>query len=236
MITPVRITVDEATREILDQLEAQLTQTPAWADRLQDAAQAEWRALSQQSHQAQKSLAQQFEPLATATRAVQGQLSGLSVDLDTVHTSVKALQLDLTTQGMALAGIRQALPEAMEHLTRSGEAIDGVAKGLAANFRSFQEQLVRLQRRVDEVLAVQARLAEDHLKAEALQREQRAALATLEQQLRQSTEQQATAHQQLADAMRAAHQAQRDQLQVLGHTLRALSRPWWQRLFNKQEA
>ena len=111
MIKPTRITVDQATREVLDQLSTQLAQAPAWTTTLHDSIQDGFRDGTRQSQTATNRL---LEPLVAASRALQGQLVEQAASLARLFDIVRAVEARINAQ-------EQGMPDVVRQLLQDAE-------------------------------------------------------------------------------------------------------------------
>ena len=111
MIKPTRVTVDQATHDVLYQLSTQLAQAPAWTATLLDSIHDGFREGTKQSQTATNRL---IEPLVAANRMLQGQLTEQAARLVTLLDLVRAVEARITAQ-------QQSMPEAVHQLLQDLE-------------------------------------------------------------------------------------------------------------------
>lgn len=133
MINRTRITVDEATRDVLDQLSTELSRTPSWAIQLtEDLPQAVAGALSEGQ-------ARNLESIAASSRALQTKVGQQADGLNEVRTQIQALvawtktmQADASGQAERIAGVHESLNRLDARLERQVLSVDHLGQGLAS--------------------------------------------------------------------------------------------------------
>lgn len=173
MINRTRVTVDEATREVLDQLSTELARTPSWTQQFSDDLQL---AFAETFRDLQTGQARALEPLAASIRALQSQLghqgnqlSAVAARLQTLDERMDGLERIVTDvrdlQARLLADAGQAREvalrqeSALESTRREVGGIATQAEALQAAARSHAERLAGLQQalgHLDERVAQQA--------------------------------------------------------------------------------
>ncbi|MBN3787223.1 hypothetical protein [Burkholderia sp. Ac-20353] len=216
MINQTRITVDDATRQVLDELSGHLAQAPAWAGQLTDDIQ---------------------EAIRDATRAALAapikSIGQIDAQLGAVQVRIASVTDTLT----GLSGAMQALDARIDArigaqasaLDQHGRAVDGlVARSDDARAASAE------QTRAIVALQQQAQATGD--KTDALRSaadahaQQLAALLDHARKLDAATDALLGTHAVLLD-VQTAQAAQRDALQTVLKRVEYLSKPWWKRLF-----
>jgi chromosome segregation ATPase len=206
MITPTRITVDEATRDVLDQLSNQLSAAPGWAARLGEEIQ---------------------ESVADATRSA---LAAPTKTLTQLVTTATALQAQGMAQSESLNGISNTVQLLGDRLGLYESAIDKLGASVAAQQQPLaelqlgqkqllasSEQTITAARRQEEAFAALA----DAMRASAQQQhEDIEKLAVVLQDTKTSL-----------NAVQSAQASQQQLLQAIMQRIDHLSQPWWKRLF-----
>lgn len=212
MINHTRITVDDETRRVLDELSGHLAQTPPWAGRLTDDLQTEIRDATRGALAAPiKSIGQidaQLVALQARIASITDTLAGLTGSAQTLDSRVGALTAVLDQQVRAVDVLAE----------RSDEA----NKAAAAQMRTIADLRQQAQTMNDKADALRA-IADGHER-------QLATLIDHAQKLDAATNALLGTHALLLD-VQTAQAAQRDVLQTVLLRVDHLSKPWWKRLF-----
>lgn len=142
MINRTRITVDQATRDVLDQLEAKMAQKPTWVDELhhgQDDLRDETRKTLRDGFA--QAARQSETALTAASRASQTQLNEQATRLDALTEAVQALGQQLAKQQTLLIRLQDLTAEKLERLDTGQGQID-TAVTLARQDLKVMTQLV----------------------------------------------------------------------------------------------
>jgi len=204
MITPTRITVDEATREVLDQLSSQLSEAPGWAARLGEDIQ---------------------DSVTDATRTA---LAAPSKTLTQLAATATALQTQAAAHGEALNGISNMVQLLGKQVGQFETSIDKLGSSAVAQrhllaelqlghkqLLASGEQAVAAAQRQDEAFAVLS----DAMRASTRQQQESVEkLAALLQDTKTSL-----------SAVQAAQASQQQLLQDLMQRIDQWAQPWWKR-------
>lgn len=221
MINRTRITVDEATRDVLDQLSTELARTPSWALQLSDDIQL---AVADALREGEVSRARTLEPIPASVRALQAQVeqqadgfTAMGTQMQALIARNEALQAASSGQAVGIAGLHESVVRLDERFERQGQSVDRLVQGLT-------------------------RLAELTTQGSSVTAEQQRELDALRHDCRTMAERQAIGQAELAGGLqqlaitlcdiRSEQAVQRDALQRLASSLDSLSRPWWQRIFS----
>lgn len=220
MINRTRITVDEATREVLDQLSTELARTPSWTQQLSDDVR---QVIKEALRDSQAGQERALVPIAASTRALQAQIgqqadgiAAVGEQMQTMAARIASLQAASSSQAELIAGLHDPIDSLNERFERQAQSIDRLGQDLAC--------LTELAAQGCSALAVQ-RQALDALKGDcqSIAGQQVASQAEL-----------AGILQQLATTVRdirSEQSDQRDALQLLSTTLDSLSQSWWKLIF-----
>lgn len=207
-----RITVDDETRRVLDELSGHLAQTPPWAGRLTDDIQAEIREVTRAA-------------LAAPIKAI-GQLETQLAVLQARIASATDALAGLTGAAQALDGRVDAQAAVLEQQVRAVDALvarsDDASKAAAEQTRAIVELQQQAQTTNDKTDALRA-IADAH-------EHQLAALIDHARKLGAATDALLGTHAMLHD-VQTFQAAQRDVLQTVLKRVDHLSKPWWKRLF-----
>lgn len=248
MIKLTRITVDHATREVLDQLSAQLALAPAWAAALSDRIQEDVREAAQQS---QTTANRRFDALADGSRQLHGQLAEQSVRLAELLDLVGAAEGRIAEQERGtLEGVRQLMQDTEQHqrerqvesmlalvaLSASAQAVESQIAAQQESLQVQQRDLAGLLESQKQSLAVAMK---HHALLEAVQQSLQDAVQ--DAQRRQGRRQEEQAQTQAATGVllheiKAEQLRQSNALQALCQRLDAMSRPWWEKIFNRNRS
>ncbi len=207
-----RITVDDETRRVLDELSGHLAQTPPWAGRLTDDLQTEIRDATRGA-------------LAAPIKSI-GQIDAQLVALQARIASVTDMLAGLTGSSQTLDGRVGALTTVLEQQVRAVDALavrsDEANQAAAAQTRTIAELQQQSQTTNDKADALRA--------TAAVHERQLATLIDHAQKLGAATEALLGTHALLLD-VQTAQATQREELQTILRRVDYLSKPWWKRLF-----
>ncbi|CAM2171811.1 conserved hypothetical protein [Burkholderia latens] len=209
MINHTRITVDDETRRVLDELSGHLAQTPPWAGQLADAIHAELREATRTA-------------LAGPIRAI-GQLDAQLAALQVRIASATDTLAGLTGAAQALDGRMAAQSAVLDQQVR---AIDEAGTAVAGHTQAIAGLQRHAQATNDKVDALRA--------AADIHGDQLAALIDHSRKLGAATDALLGTQAVLQD-VQAAQAAQRDVLLSVLQRVEHLSKPWWKRLFGAAE-
>lgn len=248
MIKPTRITVDHATREVLDQLSTQLAQAPAWAITLGDRIQDDVRDASQQAHTATN---RRLDSLVEASRVLQGQIVEQKAGVTELLNIVRVLEERFSERERGMLEAMHQLLHAAEQRQRDDQVKPmQVLAAVSASIQSLETRVavqhgaLELQRNDLTTLLnsreqEQAAVSKHQSMLEAMQHLLRDAV--LEAQKRESSRVDAQAQAQAA-TLALLRQVQTEQtrqqkdLQLVCQRLDEMSRPWWKKLFNRNRS
>jgi chromosome segregation ATPase len=233
MINRSRITVDEATREVLDQLSTQLGQEPSWAAMLNEQIQGIRDAVRQVHAQATSS--KLLEQLSAITRALQSQAISQAEGLAALSGSVQTLDKRMETHQGGLEGVHQGLGRLLGNSeqarivsTQQGEATAALHQGLnavtltvaalqpvlgenAKKLNALQDAAQKVSSAVnqqqgllEDIQLGQGRLLGASEQASIMAMQQRGAIESLQQGLMQSAIQQQSSMRELGDTLKTA--------------------------------
>lgn len=240
MINRSRITVDEATREVLDQLSIQLGQEPSWAAMLNDQIQDGIRDAVRQVC-AHATSSKQLEQLFATTRTLQSQATSQAEGLSELSGSVQTLHKRMEAQQSGMEGVHQGLDrlianseqarivsaqqdeaiallhQNLDAFTVRGDALQPLLGENAKKLDALQDAAQKLSSKVDrqqcsldDIQLEQGRLVGASEQASTIAMEQRGAIEYLQQGLLQSAIQQQGSVKELHDALKTAHTLLRD--------------------------
>ncbi len=204
MITPTRITVDEATREVLDQLSSHLLEAPSWAARLGEDIQ---------------------DSVTDATRTA---LAAPSKTLTQLAATATALQTQAAAHGETLNGMSNTVLLLGKQVGQFETSIDKLGSSAVAQQRLLAElqlghkqllasgeQTAAVAQRQDEAFVALS----DAMRASA--RQQQESIEKLAAVLHDTKTS--------LSAVQAAQARQQQLLQDLMQRIDQLSQPWWKR-------
>ncbi|RQS40473.1 hypothetical protein [Burkholderia sp. Bp8990] len=205
MIHHTRITVDDETRRVLDELSGHLAQTPSWAGGLTNEIRAEIRNATR-------------DTLAAPIKSI-GQLDAQFAALQVRMAAATDTLAGLTAATQALDGRVAAQVEVLDRQVRAVDAAGEVAAGQTRAIVALQQHAQATNDKVDALRAI----------ADAHER-QLAVLIDHAQKLGAATDALLGTHAMLHD-LQTVQAAQRDVLQTVLRRVDHLSKPWWKRLF-----
>lgn len=144
MINRTRVTVDEATREVLDQLSTELARAPSWTQQLSDDLQ---QAFVETFSDAQAAQARALEPIAASGCALQAQLGRQADLLGGVEARLQALDGRLDGFERLLAEVRATQARLLadagatrDEVLRQEATLEAARSDLAARTEALQAE------------------------------------------------------------------------------------------------
>jgi septal ring factor EnvC (AmiA/AmiB activator) len=204
MITPTRITVDEATREVLDQLSSQLSEAPGWAAQLG------------------------VDIQHSVTDATRTALAAPSKTLAQLAATATAMQTQVAAHGETLNGISNTVQLLDERAGQYEASIDKLGGSAVAQ----QHLLAELQLGHKQLLASGEQAVAVAQRQDEAFVELRATLRATAQQQQENIEKLVAMLQDTKTSLSAVQAAQFSQQQLLQDLMQRidhLSQPWWKR-------
>jgi predicted nucleic acid-binding Zn-ribbon protein len=223
MINRTRITVDEATREVLDQLSNELSKVPSWSLQLGEEIR---QALDDALHEGEAKQAKAFESLKSTSHALQSQvveqggaLTALGLQLQNLAERAETFGSDLTMQTGSLSRLAGAIERVEKHSIQQ-----------AQDFGLITDSLNKFAEFITQSTNMAAKQCEE--------------IAALRDLCSSVVEQQSTGQAKLTDAFQrivlmqqeicSEQVVQRDLIEQPAFRIDRLSQPWWRRLFSSR--